>query len=419
MPTLKPSKYAEESVLPSIEGRYGEALADCFSIKDSHCKSLFQSCNTTPTTAENLIKRKLIHHNPWGNLAATHFRVVFTLFDTQSSPDYLALFDAQRSLVSSYNDWFRSDDTTWALSVLFVICRDLRYFATCADKALLLKGEKTSRLAEAARLIQVGFGLCCSDRSSTGETKKSGVLFMAGLLFKIYFQLKSTALCKNVTRGVENAGLLDGFNIPISHRVTYRYYMGVLSFLQEEYDMAEQHLDYAFRNCHRDQQRNRSLILNYLIPLKLLKGKRPVSALLDHYTKLSQLYETFISAVELGNVEMFDQHMARVEKQLMERGTYLVVERCRDVCLCNFVKLIHRLKLNTYQIPLQAFRKLVYELEDSTDSGDSDSMLDEVECLLANLIAQDRVRGYIHHQAKMLVLSKKDAFPIQTIIKAY
>lgn len=327
----------------------------------------------------------------------------------------------QKSLVSAYNDWFRSDNTAWSLPVLYVIYRDLRSFATRADEALILKDEKPVKLAEAARLIQVGFGLCCSDRTSSGDTKKVGVLYMASLLFKIYFKLKSTALCKNVIRGVDNAGLLDGFATPMAHRVTYRYYMGVLCFLQEDHDKAEEHLSFAFNNCHRDKHRNRNLIMNYLIPLKLLKGKRPIPALLRQFKQLSDLYQTFMTAVQLGNVELFDKHLVRVEKQLMKRGTYLIVERCRDVCLCNFVKVIHRLKSRSHQIPLEAFRKIVYEGEDASDDfqEDADAQLEEVECLLANLIAQDRVRGYIHHQARMLVLSKLDAFPTQAIIRGY
>lgn len=310
------------------------------------------------------------------------------------------------------------------MPVLYVICRDLCHFAIRADEALLSGGSKAVKLAEAARLIQVGFGQCCSDRSSAEETKKAGVLFMASSLFKIYFRLKSVALCKNVIRGVDNAGLLAGFAIPMAHRVTYRYYMGVLCFLQQEYDKAEEHLDFAFKNCHRAKHRNRELILDLLIPMRLLKGKRPIPALLRKFARLTELYQPFIRAIKSGDIESFDQHMTRVEKRLMERGTYLVVERCRDVCLCNLVKMIHRIKSGAFQIPLGAFKILAYDEEENPSDPDDlvpavDHSLDEVECVLANLISQDRIRGYIHHQAKMLVLSKVEAFPAQTSIAGW
>jgi hypothetical protein len=48
----------------------------------------------------------------------------------------------------------------------------------------------------------------------------------------------------------------------------------------------------------------------------------------------------------------------------------------------------HRLKSPAHQIPLDSFRKMAYEVEDEPEGGDGDSKLEEVECLLANLIAQ-------------------------------
>ena len=37
--------------------------------------------------------------------------------------------------------------------------------------------------------------------------------------------------------------------------------------------------------------------------------------------------------------------------------------------------------------------------------------LDEVECIVANLIAQKQIKGYIAHAQATLVLSKLDPFP--------
>ena len=37
--------------------------------------------------------------------------------------------------------------------------------------------------------------------------------------------------------------------------------------------------------------------------------------------------------------------------------------------------------------------------------------MDEMECILANLIYMGLIKGYISSEMKMLVLSKEDAFP--------
>jgi hypothetical protein len=42
--------------------------------------------------------------------------------------------------------------------------------------------------------------------------------------------------------------------------------------------------------------------------------------------------------------------------------------------------------------------------------------LDEVECILANLIFRGYVRGYLSHAKRVLVLSKRDPFPVSSVI---
>jgi hypothetical protein len=49
-------------------------------------------------------------------------------------------------------------------------------------------------------------------------------------------QLKAVSLSKNVVRSIEAQSDLPPFHLyPKAHRVTYRYYTGVLAFLQEDY----------------------------------------------------------------------------------------------------------------------------------------------------------------------------------------
>jgi len=43
--------------------------------------------------------------------------------------------------------------------------------------------------------------------------------------------------------------------------------------------------------------------------------------------------------------------------------------------------------------------------------------LDEIECIVANLIYQGKVKGYISHQRRHLILSKVSPFPTAAVIK--
>jgi hypothetical protein len=54
--------------------------------------------------------------------------------------------------------------------------------------------------------------------------------------------------------------------------------------------------------------------------------------------------------------------------------------------------------------------ELVFQLHQGVDPA-SDVDIDEIECLLANLIYKGNIRGYIAHEKRILVLSKDNPFP--------
>merc|ERR1711928_249932 len=98
---------------------------------------------------------------------------------------------------------------------------------------------------------------------------------------------------------------------------------------------------------------NKRSILRYLIPVKMLLGQMPKQSLLEKY-ELTQ-FSGVMEAVKEG-------HLANLNSAL----------------------------------------KLM-EVEDVDD--------DEAACIIANLIYDGRIKGYISHQHQKLVVSKQNAFP--------
>ncbi len=74
-------------------------------------------------------------------------------------------------------------------------------------------------------------------RAPLEESRKWGIYYAINLLFKSYFKLNSAALSKNVLRAIQagrgDMPTLDKF--PKSQQVTFKYYEGVLAFLEENY----------------------------------------------------------------------------------------------------------------------------------------------------------------------------------------
>ena len=78
-----------------------------------------------------------------------------------------------------------------------------------------------------------------------------------------------------IFRPVESRGIHESGTQ--GEMVTYRYYVGRLNMFEDQYDLAEKNFDYALRHCHRSAVANKKRILNYLVPVKLLRGRLPTS----------------------------------------------------------------------------------------------------------------------------------------------
>ena len=60
--------------------------------------------------------------------------------------------------------------------------------------------------------------------------------------------------------------------------------------------------------------------------------------------------------------------------------------------------------MKTHQIPIDAFLAAMKMMQVDDIDGD------ETQCIIANLIFEGKIKGYISHQHQKLVVSKKDAF---------
>lgn len=74
-------------------------------------------------------------------------------------------------------------------------------------------------------------------RAALEESRKWGIYNVINLLFKTYFKLNSISLSKNILKALQayrgDMPNLEAF--PMSHQVTFKYYVGVIYFLEENY----------------------------------------------------------------------------------------------------------------------------------------------------------------------------------------
>ncbi|KAG8137537.1 hypothetical protein E2320_004771 [Naja naja] len=272
-----------------------------------------------------------------------------------------------------------------------------------ADQQLAKKGKGKigDMLEKAAELLMSCFRVCASDtRASIEDSKKWGMLFLVNQLFKIYFKINKLHLCKPLIRAIDSSNLKDEYSM--AQRVTYRYYVGRKAMFDSDFKQAEEYLSFAFEHCHRSSQKNKRMILIYLLPVKMLLGHMPMVQLLKKYD-LMQFAEV-TKAVSEGNLLLLNEALAKHETFFIRCGIFLILEKLKIITYRNLFKKVYLL-LKTHQLALDAFL-VALKFMKVTDVD-----IDEVQCILANLIYMGHIKGYISHQHQKLVVSKQNPFP--------
>mmetsp|Transcript_29214 Transcript_29214/g.80259 ORF Transcript_29214/g.80259 Transcript_29214/m.80259 type:complete len:413 (-) Transcript_29214:3102-4340(-) len=323
-------------------------------------------------------------------------------------------YESQSQLHAAFNQVFGSSTGNWLVPSLHAVCQSTHRLAQAADRELAGGTVTTdqAKLQSAVTLLQESFSRTYNDRKEyhpdaplgSEGSKKAGVLAIVNELFSIYFSLNTLRLCKNLVRPMEAKKLHDKGTM--GELVTYKYYTGRLALFEDQYGDAERNLEYAFENCHVRATKNKRIILRYLVPVKLYLGRLPSATLLQKYG-LSE-FGPLVDSMRKGDLRTFNDSLVRFQDKFIRQGTYLLLEKCKAICYRNLFKRIHFV-VGKSQVPLghvaNSFKGLGVPID-----------LDEIECILANLIYRGYVRGYLSHTKRVLVLSKRDPFPVAAVI---
>mmetsp|Transcript_14482 Transcript_14482/g.41239 ORF Transcript_14482/g.41239 Transcript_14482/m.41239 type:complete len:296 (-) Transcript_14482:59-946(-) len=291
---------------------------------------------------------------------------------------------------------------------------NLRHCAELADSAIKAAGDervKPDKLENAGNHLMSCFS--AANRPQGDPDKRLATLRIVNSLFRIYFKLNTLRNCKYLIRVVDAKKFVAFPHFQAGDRVTYKFFVGRLAVFDENFDEANDHLSYAFDHCHPSHYTQRRLILKYLVPVKIFaKQSLPSDALLQKYD-LAGWYSAIKEAVKTGSVGKFEEALREKMALFVQAGIFLLMEKLRVAVyrrLLKRVKLIHAEMRpeKAVQVPLRYFVGALQWQGYVTD-------LDEVECIVANLIYNGHVKGYISHKSGVVVLSKKEPFPAMKI----
>ncbi|KAI9374842.1 hypothetical protein BJX61DRAFT_496635 [Aspergillus egyptiacus] len=378
--------------------------------------------------------------NAWVDIFSAYWKATGELvkFEEPSRASWVKVYENWKELanllIRGYSNFGFEN---WTIPCLYVVGKYLRVFAVKADAETSSQGSvafseddittdfgKNAKLEEAARVLNRMFTLCLNDRAPKEESRKWGVYYMTNLLFKTYFKINAVGLSKNLLRALDaqSIDLPAMEDYPRSHIVTFKYFVGLIYFLDENYAEAEGHLAYAWKYCHKGAIKNRELILTYLVPCHLVNTHTlPSKALLQGFPRLQKLYRPLCDCIRKGDLHGFDAAMSAGEEEFVKRRIYLPLERGRDIALRNLFRKVFIAggfdEPKDGQPPIRRTRIPVAEfaaaLRIGTHADDRSRVdIDEVECLLSNLIYKGLMKGYIARERGMIVLSKGGtAFP--------
>ncbi|OCH94282.1 hypothetical protein OBBRIDRAFT_850183 [Obba rivulosa] len=378
-------------IAESLRGENGPELAYLLKPTSEHGKGLVKEFRNP--TKQSLSYYEGTMDSPWDEIAIQYVLVVNHCAKKRA----IEAFREHCTLVSLFLRYF-SVNSGWTLPALFSILRDLR------DLAFDVKG--TASMEEAARIISKAFSACVTDRqSSYAESRKWGVYYVVGLILKCYFRVRRISLSKNILRAIDaNPDIPPLSAYPRSHQVTYRYYIGMLSFLNEDFAKSEQELTLAFYNCYTSARSNQQRILTYLIPLRILRGHLPSSDLLKRFPVLEDLYTPFIAAIRTGNIKAYDNALVKFERRLVDLNLWLTLERARELCIRGLFRKVWVASQRGTRIPISLFHAALH-------IAGMEVSQEEAECLVANMIYKGFMRGYVSHEKQMVVVANTNAFP--------
>uniref|UniRef100_A0A8K9UIB8 PCI domain-containing protein 2 n=2 Tax=Oncorhynchus TaxID=8016 RepID=A0A8K9UIB8_ONCMY len=383
-----------QQVYEAIDNHEGSFCAELLSFKHPHV------ANPRLQLASPEEKCQQVLEVPYDEMVAAHLRCTYAV----SNHDFVEAYKCQ-TLVVQYPFGISGDYFGYIFSSLpipegFDDCRMIFQ----AEQQLLRKGKGKlgDMLEKAAEQLMGCFRVCASDnRAGIDDSKKWGMLFLINQLFKIYFKINKLHLCKPLIRAIDSSNLKDDYSM--AQRVTYKYYVGRKAMFDSDYKPAEEYLSFSFQHCHRSSQRNKRMILIYLLPVKMLLGHMPNHQLLRKYDLMQ--FADVTKAVSEGNLLLLNEALAKHETFFIRCGIFLILEKLKIITYRNLFKKVYQL-LKTHQLPLDAFLVALKMMQ--VEEVD----IDEVQCILANLICEGHIKGYISHQHQKLVVSKANPFPL-------
>lgn len=396
--------------LDNQNGTRAAATLSLTACSDADRRRVLGACAQAGSRFEQQVANAVPH--PWRDIVATSLRAAHALLITKQFDVAFKSADACFEAVREFIGEARSSN--WWLPLVNYLLGQYRVAAVAADRASVNKKESnTGRFQSVVTQIYPVF---LRDDEQGATSKRFGVLSVINHLFKMSFQIRNLRMCstfmKNIHKSIEDKLCPPIEAFPLAHGVFFNYYSGRMLVFEEKYIEAERALNSAFLRCHASAVRNKRRILEFLIPVKLRLGRFPARRLLEKYDLMQ--FAPLTRAIQVGDLRAFNEALREHQEFFVRKGIFLILDQTKTYVYRNLFRkayVVHKSLAKDkeqWQVPLALF-KTALDLNGLV--GDDAIDADELECILATLISQRYMQGYIAHKAGKVVVDRNTPFP--------
>lgn len=438
-----------QQVERSIEKKNSKKLRRLLSVLEQQDKSQARAEFPDPTEFD------LYKLNKFGPVVSCYIRTAKSMCIEQSS---ITCFENSNQLCANLIRASEQLEGNWIMPVIISCFGELMMFYIVTERyhhedlnQILLESsnafdegafvpQKTSRLEKLINTFKMGFNLSNNDKTMDVRlSKRNDLYFFLANLIKLYFKMGKLALAKSAINSLKSGNKLLP-NMMANTRtcqnaITYLYYQALVSLDDGKFLESEEALNKAMSliaNYKEKKSNQLRRILLILIPLKLYnQGKIPHESVWQRFPDLKTMYhDNFLDAICTGNLYKYEQCMNRYQLVLLKNHLYILMELLRQfvqlMVMHKTYKITLELQNDEKTTPISAF-KLGLELsmhynERGEESEEKDAPTHqvsdlEVETIVANLITQGYIRGYVSNTNRVVVFSKSCPFPKITEVK--
>lgn len=209
----------------------GTRLAQLLSLRDAHVQTVHAA--VPAVNVESLARSNVRAEPAVAAIAAAHLRCAAKLM----AGDFEAAFELQCKCCSEMANYVRDiEEGNWQLKPLNMIMYELRQLAKLVEDLTSGQENKVEAISKATRVFQDCFRAVGNDRGrGAAGSKKLGMMFIANHVLNLAFRDNNFAFVNTIMRTMKSNKDIERFQ-PMSHRVTFYYFMGRKSLLDAAYE---------------------------------------------------------------------------------------------------------------------------------------------------------------------------------------